>query len=1033
MQKHKIIAVIIMLCFAVAMIMPRAGYAADIDKLEVSVTDTITIGDTAQATATLHYTDTTTTDITTEVTWQSQNETVATVDSNGVITGVAEGTAVIDAIFTAPDMAVYSDQVTITVTSAVQIPYSVAFDPADGVVTHYQIITMQFPVPVEITNPYWGQKEYGRSLYLYQDSDNTQVNIKCVPHKSIQHLFPDVAQLPWSTYNTRLNYVTDDFKDYIKPVGGTWEYAGFTTTYDFATETDLPLELLGVYPAPGTVINTYHNGNIGDYLNSLLSPTGNLNNPLVYLFNQPMIPGDITQFTVSNESPTGNYSGSFTDFAYPLKASLGNTSFPSYTVTPDPIYNFAALGYALTDTTTTIELRPGAIKTHTGIANTDTYTTTFIVNPSSANYTIGNISSNTTVIPDKVFPEGVIAEKWQRSINDAIPNTALLIGDILIYGGQGYITGINRLTGDTEWTYTSERNDYLRPSLGPDGTIYFIDLVDSGLDLGNYYKYQAALIALNQDGSLQWQRKLPALDVQDNTNSIYITESGDIVILYSMSNNTPLADSRYYFLSRYASSGDILATAAVPSPGIVGRPQVVWADSAEIIWYDGRELIGGATMPTGVYDSIINTWSMPCPYPNYYMSSKLQDGKTLYILEGYDDNAKVIGTPPRFIEVDLENHTVTGHTPNTNIIPEDAPIIYDMYLLHYQDGKFYYNNGLMYNADTMETVVIQDPWAGDDTDYTRPKKATLLTVTDDGNEIWLYRVKCDIYDYNEFPDTLNGRDLYSSMYATFYLIGGQNWYSSSYYWDQYPVIYQVWTDGGLLLDTYNSLLRLETTPFQNPEPPVTPVTPPTPPTPPNPPTTGGVTPEPEPEPIIEPEPEPPVIPSFIPSVVKPTSAPPTPRVIEYTEPTPDIKGTVRGTVILSNGKPLANTRLELHSKPMSTTTNSKGEYIFRDVPLGNHKLYIADIKVSDKKILLQNLTIDNEGRVSSIPVSQVQANKITQTAEVALTADKPEQVVNMVVDYQLLQEPNKPKWYWFLPLLLLPIIFRRRKKQQHNI
>ena len=42
--------------------------------------------------------------------------------------------------------------------------------------------------------------------------------------------------------------MTDDFEDYIKPVGGKWQYAGGLTAYNFKSKIEQPLTLLGVYP-----------------------------------------------------------------------------------------------------------------------------------------------------------------------------------------------------------------------------------------------------------------------------------------------------------------------------------------------------------------------------------------------------------------------------------------------------------------------------------------------------------------------------------------------------------------------------------------------------------------------------------------------------------------------------------------------------------------------------------------------------------------------------------------------------------------
>lgn len=995
-------------------------------------------GDTAQLG--LIYTKQSSVEISNEAVWQSQDENIVTVSNDGLITALAEGTAVIDAIWIAPDASMYSDQVRVIVSTA--IPYSVDISPLDGKVSHYQILTMQFPVPVEITDPYKDEAKHSYSYYLYQDSDNTQVHVKCVPHSSVRHLFPTVDQLPWSTYSVLQNGAitagridSHTFIDNIKPIDGVWDIRQATGVYRFATEADLPLELLGVYPEPGVSINTYHNGYVGDYRGGLLQPDSSLNIPLVFLFNQPVLAGDTSQFVISNISTTGNYSACINGYDYPVKPDLGNPYlFSGYMAIPANIYNFAALGYALTDTTTTAEIRPGAIKTHSGIFNTDTYSTTFQVNPSSANYILGSNKDNSLRVPDKAFPSGTITKQWQQDLYDTIPNAALLIDDMLIFGGKGNITSIDRVEGHTIWTYTSLqddfRDDYLRPALGPDGAIYFIDYCRGG---PNFNDYQPTLVSINQDGSLRWQRELPALNGWDD--SLYITETGDIVIIYNMSNSLPLSQDTYHFLSRYSCDGDLLATAKIPQPAMVRVPQIIWADSTEVVWYNGGdfELIGGTIFPIGVFDDVVNTWSTPCPslYNRCLLSTKIQDNSTLYILEGNysQDNAKLVGTPPLIIELDLVDHTVIRHSPDLEVIPVNTPSRYNMYLLHYQDDKFYFNNGLMYDAKSMTTTLTQESWADDDTDYTIPKKVTLLTITNNDDEIWLYRVK--------------------SEYGVNYIIGGKDWNSDAFMWEYCPVIYQAWADGGLILDTYDGLIRLDTT--QIVTPPTTP-TEPTEPPPIKPPTGGGDPLKPDkpdsaepdkpdpvesdkPDPADEPVNEPsetvqPVIPVATPKPTpKLTPEPKEPRIIEVVEPEPVIRGTVRGTVILSDGRPLSNTRLELHSsKLLITTTNSNGDYIFTNVPLGSYELYIADIKVSNEEgILLANITVKTEGETHFI--SKVDYNKITQTADVTLTKDNPDQIVIVIVDYTVIDSPAKIRWYWFLPLLLLPIIFRRRREQ----
>ena len=210
----------------------------------------------------------------------------------------------------------YSDQITITVTATTKIPYSVAFSPSDGQLEPYQPIIMQYPCEVEIIQEYVGSMEYGRSYQLYQDADKTKVYIKQVPHIDYKDLFPEVEQLPWPTKSQRLNYSYDSFADYIKPVGGVWDYpVSPLSPYDFQSKEQLPLELLGVYPKNGGNYNLLITGNSG-YTNSYyVTEDAYIKNlPVIFLFNQPVNRGDISQFTVNSVSSINNVSGHWSSF-----------------------------------------------------------------------------------------------------------------------------------------------------------------------------------------------------------------------------------------------------------------------------------------------------------------------------------------------------------------------------------------------------------------------------------------------------------------------------------------------------------------------------------------------------------------------------------------------------------------------------------------------------------------------------------------------------------------------------------------------
>ncbi len=157
---------------------------------------------------------------------------------------------------------------------------------------------------------------------------------------------------------------------------------------------------------------------------------------------------------------------------------------------------------------------------------------------------------------------------------------------------------------------------------------------------------------------------------------------------------------------------------------------------------------------------------------------------------------------------------------------------------------------------------------------------------------------------------------------------------------------------------------------------------------------------------------------------------PKPVIKKITKKIPEpIIGTVTGIIKMKNGKPLTNARLELHSKPLTTYTDSKGYFEFNNVPLGDHKLYLADLTITDEKILIKTLQVATADETKYIPISKTV--KDLETAQVTLTETDPEKEVKMIVDFELPEkEPEKktPIWPWLLLFLLLLLILRRRRK-----
>lgn len=87
-----------------------SGVYRPVDTLAVTGTATITLPGDTQLTADATFFDETTEDVSSDATWESSDEAIATVDSTGLVTGVAAGTADITATYRG-----VSDSLTVTV------------------------------------------------------------------------------------------------------------------------------------------------------------------------------------------------------------------------------------------------------------------------------------------------------------------------------------------------------------------------------------------------------------------------------------------------------------------------------------------------------------------------------------------------------------------------------------------------------------------------------------------------------------------------------------------------------------------------------------------------------------------------------------------------------------------------------------------------------------------------------------------------------------------------------------------------------
>ncbi|MDO0824086.1 Ig-like domain-containing protein [Desulfosporosinus nitroreducens] len=123
-------------------------------------------------------------------------------------------------------------------------------------------------------------------------------------------------------------------------------------------------------------------------------------------------------------------------------------------------------------------------------------------------------------------------------------------------------------------------------------------------------------------------------------------------------------------------------------------------------------------------------------------------------------------------------------------------------------------------------------------------------------------------------------------------------------------------------------------------------------------------------------------------------------------------GVVKGHVKDSQGNPIVDARIELHSTPRVTYTDNKGFFQFANVEMGDHRIYLADESISKDLVLLNSITVKEGDQVKSMTGDQV-ANAlgekgIVETAQVQLSANDSIKELEIVVD---MNSKGKGKWF----------------------
>lgn len=171
----------------------------------------------------------------------------------------------------------------------------------------------------------------------------------------------------------------------------------------------------------------------------------------------------------------------------------------------------------------------------------------------------------------------------------------------------------------------------------------------------------------------------------------------------------------------------------------------------------------------------------------------------------------------------------------------------------------------------------------------------------------------------------------------------------------------------------------------------------------------------------------------------PVAPEPTPTPKPTATPEPDVKmGNITGTILDSNGKPLAHYPVTLHSDPITVMTDSTGKFQFTNVPLTNH---ILIIKTDDSTEIGQYaLTFtENDSASYSVDGKDIDISYTVNTVNIDVLINVSEDGAGMMVEEIAITENPKTGdasmdyYWWTVPTIaaisLFLVIGRKRLKQ----
>ena len=188
-------------------------------------------------------------------------------------------------------------------------------------------------------------------------------------------------------------------------------------------------------------------------------------------------------------------------------------------------------------------------------------------------------------------------------------------------------------------------------------------------------------------------------------------------------------------------------------------------------------------------------------------------------------------------------------------------------------------------------------------------------------------------------------------------------------------------------------------------------------------------------PVVPPVP-PPVVPPAAPSVpppvvtpvapIKPPVKPPVVAPVPVPVKTPDpviLTGTVTGSLKTASGDAIPNIMLELHSEnPLTTTTDAQGDFVFKNVPIGEHTIYLSSDHLANL-LRLQSITVKaNNIDQQNLAIDTLKKDGFAQAAQLSLNKDNLTQKVDLVVNFAPIPTPVIPVfplWVFWIAIALM--------------